>query len=89
MRGWSRTEIAQKEPAHGYQWSREGHQDATPQEQVQVKSEGRRAKTECQNREELGHHVPNRRGMEKWKEDRARTSQQEDYCWVEEQAPVE
>ena len=48
------------------------------QEQVQVKSEGRRAKTECRNREEWGHHVPNRGGMEKWKEDRARTSQQED-----------
>ena len=39
--------------------------------------------------EEWGHHVPNRRRMEKWKEDRARTSQQEDHCWVEEQAPVE
>ena len=67
---------------------REGHQDATPQEQAQVKSEGRRAKTECQNREEWGHHVPNRGGMEKWKEDRARTSQ-EVHCWVGEQASVE
>ena len=25
VRGQSRTEIAQKEPAHGYQWSGEGH----------------------------------------------------------------
>ena len=85
MRGWSRTEIAQKEPAHGYQWSSEGH---TPQEQAQVKSEGRKAKTECQNREEWGHHVPNRKGMEKWQEGRARTSQPEVHC-REEQALVE
>ena len=57
MRGWSRTEIAQKEPAHGYQWSRDGHPCATPQEQAQVKSEDRRAKIECQNREEWGYHA--------------------------------
>ena len=63
MRGQSRTEIAQKELDHGYQWSREGHPCATPQEQAQVKSEGRRAKIECQHREECGHHVPNRRVM--------------------------
>ena len=66
-----------------------GRDTQTRLEQVQVKSEGRRAKTECQNREEWGHHVPNRGGMEKWKKDRVRTSQQEDHCWVEEQAPVE
>ena len=89
MRGQSRTEIAQKEPAHGHQWNREGHPCATPREQAQVKSEDRRAKTECQNREEWGHHVPNRRVMEKWKEDRARTSQPAVHCRVEEEALVE
>ena len=50
--------------------------------------EGRKAKTECQNREEWGHHVPNRKGMEKWQEGRARTSQPEVHC-REEQALVE
>ena len=88
MRGWPRTEIAQKEPAHGHQWTREGHPDATPQEKVQVKLEAEEPRL-SQNREEWGHHVPNRIGMGKWKEDHARTSQQEDHCWVEEQAPVE
>ena len=34
---------------HGHQWSWEGHPDATPQEQVQVKSEKRGAKTKCYN----------------------------------------
>ena len=47
VRGQSRTEIAQKEPAHGYQWNREGHQCATPREQAKVISKDRRAKTEC------------------------------------------
>ena len=89
MRGQSRTEIAQKVPAHGYQWNREGHPDAIPREQAQVKSKDRRAKTECQNREEWGHHAPNRRVMETWKEDRAKTSQPAGHCRVEEQAPVE
>ena len=31
------------------------------QRQAQVKSKDRSAKTECQNREEWGHHVPNRK----------------------------
>ena len=82
-------EIAQKEPAHGCQWSREGHPCVTPQDQAQVKSEGRRAKTECQIPEEWGHHVPNRRVVGTSTEDRARTSQPEVNCRVEEQALVE
>ena len=41
--GGPETEIAQKEPAHGYQWSRVGHPDATPQEQVQVKIRGQKS----------------------------------------------
>ena len=48
MRGQSRTSIAQKEPAHGYQWNREGHPYAIPREQAQVESKDRRAKTEYQ-----------------------------------------
>ena len=81
--------FAQREPAHDYQWNREGHPCATPQEQAQVKTEGRRAKTECQYREERGHHVPNRRVMGTSTKDRARTSQPVVQCRVEEQALVE
>ena len=76
--------IAQKEPAPGDQWNGEGHPDAIPPGQAQVKSKGRRAKTECQNREEWGHHAPNLRVMETWTEDRAKTSQA-----AGEEAPVE
>ena len=85
MRGQSRTEIAQKEPAHGFQWNREGHPDAIPREQAQVKSKNGKAKTECQNREEWGHHAPNRRVMETSSKGRARTRQLVGRCRVEEQ----
>ena len=64
VRGQSRTEIAQKEPAHGYQWNGEGHPFVNRREQAQVKLKDRRAKTECHIREEWAHHAPNRRVME-------------------------
>ena len=54
-----------------------------------MKSEDRRAKAECQNREEWVYHASNHREMETWKEDCAKTSQLEVRCRVEEQAPVE
>ena len=82
-RGQSRTEVAHKEPAHGCQWSREGHPDAAQREQAKPKY--RRAKTEYQNREEWGYHAPNYREMESWNEDRAKTSQPAGRCRVEEQ----
>ena len=34
VRGELRTEIAQKEPAHGYQWNREGYPFVTQREQA-------------------------------------------------------
>ena len=88
VRGQSRTEIAQKELAHGYQWNSEGHPDAIPREQVKVKSKDRRAKTECQSREEWSPRP------QPWSDgnldrDNARTSQPAGHCRVEEQAPVE
>ena len=58
-------------------------------EQAQVKSKDRRAKTECQNRKEWGHHVPNHRVMGTSTEDRARSSHTAVHCQVEEQALVE
>ena len=54
-----------------------------------MKSKDRRAQNECQNREEWGHHVPNRRVMGTSTEVRARTSQPAVHCQVEEQALVE
>ena len=89
MRGQSRTEIAQKEPAHGFQWNGEGHPYAIPREQAQVKLEDRRAQTECQIREERGHHAPNHGVMETSSKDCARTSHLAGRCRVEKQAPVE
>ena len=86
VRGQSKTEIAQKEPAHGYQWNREGHPCAIPREQAQAKLKDRRAKTECQIRDEWGHHAPNRRVMETSSKDRARTSHLAGRCRVEKQA---
>ena len=83
MRGQSNTEIAQMVPAHGYQWNREGHPFVIQRGQVPTKIKDRRAKTECQSREEWGHHAPNRKAMETSSKDRARTSHSAGRCRVE------
>ena len=87
-RGQSKTEIAQKEPAHGYQWK--GHPFVTQRGQAPTNLTDRRAKTGCQSPQEWGQHVFfNRRVMRISTEDRARNSQPEGGYRVEEQAPVE
>ena len=53
-----------------------------------MKSKDRRAKTECHNREEWGHHAPQPQ-RDAWTEDRAKTSQLAGRRRVEEQAPGE
>ena len=73
--------MGNKEPAQGYEWNREGHPYAIPQEQDQVKSKDRS--------QEWGHHAPNRGVMETSSKGRARTSHLAGRCRVEEEAPVE
>ena len=68
-------------------WKRQGRPCAIQREQAPTKLMDRRAKTQCQSREEWGRHEPNRGAKRTFSEDHARTSHPAGHCRVE--APVE